>query len=334
MKISIAMTTYNGEKYILDQLESILNQTRNADEVIICDDCSTDNTPNIIKEFIQKRNLENWTFNINPYNKGWKKNFLDTINMTTGDIIFCADQDDIWIEDKIDSMYNVMIKNPNVYCLAGLFETINHDNEAINFNRLNKINRKKYNPNEIIQKEFNERINTFDVYGCTMCFNSIIREIIKEIDYEYFPHDAQAWQIGTVLDGSYFYNRVVIKYRIHGNNSGGVSTVNNIGKSDVEKRIKSIIQYKVWMLKLIEHLKSKKINNIRYKEKVINNSIVANENREMFLNTKKIINYIKCIRYINYYHSKSTCIGDFCYAYNINEISGKIIWTLKNKFIK
>lgn len=331
MKVSIAMTTYNGEKYILEQLESILNQTKRADEVIICDDCSIDNTPNIIKEFIEQNNLENWIFKINSENKGWKKNFLDTIKMTTGDIIFCADQDDIWIEDKIESMYNIMIKNTNIYCLAGKFETINHNNDNINFNNLNKISSYNYNPNQIIRKEFNKKINTFDVYGCTMCFNYVIRDIMSEIDYEYFPHDAQAWQIGTALDGSYFYNRVVIKYRIHGNNSGGVSIVNNIGKSDIEKRIQSIIQYKTWMNKLIENLKNKEVNKIEYKEKVINKSIVANENRERFLKTRKIINYIKCIPYINYYHSKSTYIGDFCYAYNINKISGKILWRLKSK---
>ena len=52
MKLSIVLSTYNGEAYITEQLDSILNQTRKADEVLIFDDCSTDNTPQIIEQFI------------------------------------------------------------------------------------------------------------------------------------------------------------------------------------------------------------------------------------------------------------------------------------------
>ena len=64
--ISVCIATYNGEKFIEKQLQSILDQTLSVDEVIICDDRSTDNTPNIIEDFIKKNGLEDsWSFSVN-----------------------------------------------------------------------------------------------------------------------------------------------------------------------------------------------------------------------------------------------------------------------------
>ena len=97
MKLSIVLSTYNGEAYITEQLDSILNQTRKADEVLIFDDCSTDNTPQIIEQFISGHNLTTWKFAVNHENKGWKRNFMEGIWSTSGDLVFPCDQDDIWI---------------------------------------------------------------------------------------------------------------------------------------------------------------------------------------------------------------------------------------------
>ena len=70
MLVSVAVATYNGERFILKQLESIYNQTEAADEVIICDDCSTDKTVEICKDFIKKRSLSNWRISVNEKNAG------------------------------------------------------------------------------------------------------------------------------------------------------------------------------------------------------------------------------------------------------------------------
>ena len=66
MTVSVVMSSYNGEKYIREQLESLLMQTRKIDEVIIADDCSSDNTVAIVEDFIRKNNLKsNWRIIIN-----------------------------------------------------------------------------------------------------------------------------------------------------------------------------------------------------------------------------------------------------------------------------
>ena len=75
MRISIAMTTYNGADYLLEQLESLRTQSLMADEVIIVDDCSTDNTVELLNMYIQKYHLDHWILIKNSSNIGWRKNF-------------------------------------------------------------------------------------------------------------------------------------------------------------------------------------------------------------------------------------------------------------------
>lgn len=81
MTISIVMTTYNGEKYVVEQLNSLLHQNRKADEVIVLDDCSTDSTVQIVENFIQTNHLENWRIQVNPQNVGWMQNFLTGLRL-------------------------------------------------------------------------------------------------------------------------------------------------------------------------------------------------------------------------------------------------------------
>lgn len=94
MKISVVMTSYNGEPYIVQQLESLKEQTRKPDEVLILDDCSKDSTIAILKEYIRDNALENWKVVENNHNVGWRKNFFDGISIAQGELIFTCDQDD------------------------------------------------------------------------------------------------------------------------------------------------------------------------------------------------------------------------------------------------
>ena len=99
--ISVAMTTYNGEKYILDQLISLRDQTQKADEVVIVDDASLDKTAALIADFIKKNELSNWKLVINKTNKGWVQNFYYAISLTIG-VSFL-------LEDKNDSIVKFVI---------------------------------------------------------------------------------------------------------------------------------------------------------------------------------------------------------------------------------
>jgi len=96
--ISVIVATYNGELFIKDQLESILNQVVSVDEIIVIDDCSHDNTLNIISEYCANNNI---TVYHNERNLGVVKSINKGLSLSSGDYVFLADQDDIWHKDKV-----------------------------------------------------------------------------------------------------------------------------------------------------------------------------------------------------------------------------------------
>jgi glycosyltransferase involved in cell wall biosynthesis len=138
MKVSVALCTYNGQKYLADQLSSIINQIHPVDEIIICDDCSTDKTIKIVQSFDQMH-PGIIKLHINANNIGAKKNFEKAFNLTTGDIIFFSDQDDIWEINKVLIMIEALDASPD--CL-GVFSDaylINGVGERCNYSFLDTL---------------------------------------------------------------------------------------------------------------------------------------------------------------------------------------------------
>lgn len=112
MKISIAMATYNGAEYLQEQLQSFMDQTRQPDELIIADDCSTDETEVIIRNFAKTAPFT-VEFHRNQENLGYSGNFNAALMKTTGDLVFLSDQDDVWFPEKIERMVGVAERNPH-----------------------------------------------------------------------------------------------------------------------------------------------------------------------------------------------------------------------------
>jgi glycosyltransferase involved in cell wall biosynthesis len=111
LKISIAMATYNGAKYLREQLDSFVAQTRLPDELVITDDCSTDNTIEIIQAFAATAPFAvRWEQN--EKNHGYTGNFNHALMKTTGDLVFLSDQDDVWFPEKLAVMERYALENP------------------------------------------------------------------------------------------------------------------------------------------------------------------------------------------------------------------------------
>ena len=106
VRISVAMCTYNGAEFLPAQLESIFGQTRPADEIIVCDDGSTDGTRSLIPDSV--------VLHENETNLGTVKNFEKAIGLCTGDVIVLSDQDDVWRRDKLQLIEDVFSRKPNV----------------------------------------------------------------------------------------------------------------------------------------------------------------------------------------------------------------------------
>jgi glycosyltransferase involved in cell wall biosynthesis len=128
MKISVALCTYNGEKYIKEQIDSILQQTRKVDEIVVCDDRSSDKTMAILEEYALA-NPNIFKLIINEVNLRSVKNFEKAISLCTGDVIFLSDQDDKWINEKVAEYLDYFNENPNIKAIASNGYCINDDSE-------------------------------------------------------------------------------------------------------------------------------------------------------------------------------------------------------------
>ena len=110
---SVALTTYNGERYLSEQLRSLAEQTVLPDELVVCDDVSTDNSIGVLKEFAE------WApfpvrILVNDTNLGYSQNFNRALSSVSGDYVFPCDQDDVWFPTKIEEMLEVLRGNPEV----------------------------------------------------------------------------------------------------------------------------------------------------------------------------------------------------------------------------
>src|SRR5918993_2278832 len=113
MRVSVAMTTYNGGAYLTEQLNSIFAQTRLPDELIVCDDQSTDATRAILDEFAARGTVP-MTVVVNDQRLGSNENFEKAIGLCTGDIIFLSDQDDVWRDNKVATIEREFERDPEL----------------------------------------------------------------------------------------------------------------------------------------------------------------------------------------------------------------------------
>jgi len=267
MKISTVMATYNGEKYILEQLQSILNQNRKVDEVIVMDDLSSDDTVEIVKKFILRNSLnDSWFVYKNIENLGYKKNFQKGFEIATGDIIILCDQDDIWEPNKVESIENVFIKT-NALAMNSAFRFIDGDGNLINEienNNNNNLLRRDCKTDEVISIAFETILETNISPGCTMAISKKLKDIFLDVTEGWLPHDWELNIIASLYEGDYFYNRKLTKYRIHGNNTIGLETdlrrVKLRSNITYEKRC-SIILEKIQMAKFVDLLHEKEMVN-------------------------------------------------------------------------
>jgi|688.fasta_scaffold42787_4 glycosyltransferase involved in cell wall biosynthesis len=118
--ISVVIAAFNGEKFILELLESIASQTHQVDEIVVCDDCSTDNTIKILDAFKLKYTHLNIRIIVNRHRLGITKNFSKAIKLSEGNLIFLADQDDIWHDNKVQTMLDAYTKGSASYIISDM----------------------------------------------------------------------------------------------------------------------------------------------------------------------------------------------------------------------
>ncbi|MFC4323382.1 glycosyltransferase family 2 protein [Litchfieldia salsa] len=214
MKVSVCMATYNGEGFIIRQLESVLKQLRSDDEVIIVDDCSKDQTVNVIKEKYESD--QRVQLFVNQSNFGVIKSFEKAISLAQGDIIFLCDQDDIWEDMKVQSVLATFeSQNPTL---------VVHDAEVVD-GKLEMIHSSwnTYNHNAIDQGLLGNVVKNAYT-GCMMAFKSDIVPSIIPFPKTIEMHDQWIALVCMIKKKKIIHlNEPLMKYVRHGGNATAIT---------------------------------------------------------------------------------------------------------------
>ena len=235
MKLSVALCTYNGSQFIEQQIRSILNQTIKIDEIIICDDQSTDTTISILKKLL-KDNPE-ITIIENKINVKSTKNFEKAIARTTGDYIFLSDQDDVWKKDKVEKILNVFKLNPTA---EGVFSNA----DLIDQNNAIFTNKTIWDSVFFCENELKKPIDFFDIIamngnivtGATLCIKKEIKSFIIPISEENL-HDEWIASLLALRKTLFYSTENLISYRIHSNQQVGMKRLEKVDNMTSKKRI-------------------------------------------------------------------------------------------------
>lgn len=229
--ISVCMATYNGEKYIKEQLISILKQLGDEDEIIISDDHSTDTTLEIIEQLSDSRILV--FFNTE---KGYTSNFENALRQVSGDIIFISDQDDIWNPTKVEICLEAL---QSVDLVVSDCQLINSQNEIISLSYFELRKVKKSSWGNLVK---------FGYLGCCLAFRS---ELLKKAlpfpsNRQMCTHDNWLFLVGAFLYRYKVLDERLINYRRHDAN---VSTGGLLSLTSKWFKIKYRIYLCVFILK-------------------------------------------------------------------------------------
>lgn len=229
MKISVAMATYNGMKFIEKQLDSVRMQFKMPHEVVISDDSSTDGTADFVEEYIEKHSLFGWRLYRNSENSGFKRNFLSALSKTGGDIVFLCDQDDIWCNDKTEKMSRIMEENPHILSLSSSFDFIDEAGEEIQRHSAEKTFNHglvygKADENTIVKIALKTVMHSNISPGCTTAIRGELRDAFCLNSNSVLPHDWELNLLAAAHGGLYFYNEKLSHYRIHSSNTLGLDS--------------------------------------------------------------------------------------------------------------
>lgn len=202
MNISVAMATYNGEKYIKEQIESIICQLNDEDELIISDDGSTDRTLDIVNTISEKHK---YIKIINGPKKGFMKNFENALNHCENEIVFLSDQDDIWKENKVEVIKKHFEENIDtlliLHNMSLLYEAGTVKKSVINF-----------------KKGLLSNIISSCYWGCCIAFKKELMNEILPFPKSVPAHDQWIGLCAERLSGASFIKEDLIMHRIHNNN--------------------------------------------------------------------------------------------------------------------
>lgn len=218
--VSVVMATYNGERYLLEQLESIARQTYPILEIVCSDDGSVDGTRRLIHEFASTSTIP-VRLHAAAERRGWIENFFTAIRLAKGDLIATCDQDDVWLSNKIELCVRPFVRDPDVAMVFHSYEVVDA--------RLNHIVDKTF-----AGRKYRKRMLPpwMSLPGFALVFKSNIPGLTwsgnRPMDHhrlhEHMPHDKWVPFLATEFGACVGLPDKLVRYRQHGKNAVGMVT--------------------------------------------------------------------------------------------------------------
>src|SRR6266540_466474 len=224
MKISIALCTFNGGQFLAEQLASIRAQTRTPDELVLCDDASSDETLKIVERFARELPIFIRVVRVerNATTQGSTRNFCRAISQCTGDMIVLADQDDVWFPTKLAAIEESLHEQPRAaFCFSDA-EIVDAELKPLGYRLwealgIDRAEQAKFRNG----RAFESLLRRYRVTGATMAFRSHYRHLVLPIPPSWV-HDAWIALILAAVAPCELIKEPLIQYRQHtGQQHGG-----------------------------------------------------------------------------------------------------------------
>ena len=215
------MCTYNGERYLVPQLNSIAEQERPPDELIICDDVSEDDSLSLLEAFAARAPFP-VSIHRNPKNLGSTLNFDQVIRLAKGDVIVTADQDDVWFPEKLARMEAVLESTDSVGLVFSDAELIGSEGQQLNRRLWPSVRLSKKRLTKITRGDaFPVLLRQPGVTGAAMAFRTKFRDLILPIPGDWH-HDEWIALLISAIARLEPISEPLMSYRLHGKNHVGV----------------------------------------------------------------------------------------------------------------
>jgi glycosyltransferase involved in cell wall biosynthesis len=208
------MATYNGERWLDEQLQSIAKQTHPPDELIICDDRSTDATKEIISRFTQS-SLFPVRWSVNDQRLGPAQNFARAISLCTGDLIALADQDDLWHPDKLHRLQTKFASDPSTALVFSDLRLIDQSSNPTGKTQWQLLGFNESSQRKARQGKLLEVLLKYNVVsGASLAFRSTLRDTVLPIP-DHWMHDEWISLIASATAHTALIEDTLQDYRIH-----------------------------------------------------------------------------------------------------------------------
>jgi glycosyltransferase involved in cell wall biosynthesis len=239
VKISVALCTYNGARFLPEQLESLLSQTRPPEEVVVCDDCSRDRTAELLESFAAKAPFP-VRLHYNPRNLGSTRNFQQVIALCQGEVIALCDQDDIWHPQKLERTHTLLNNKPEVGLVFTDAEVVDENAAPLGYTLWQILRIDPYLQDRISAgKAFEILWQRPIVTGATMAFRTRFRDLVLPIHEDLsIIHDGWIALVISTVARLGMIDETLVKYRQHQRQQIGPPK-RSIGKNNGVQNIQS-----------------------------------------------------------------------------------------------